>query len=45
MKKITFIILVLFTFNTSYAQFWKKKKPKKTEAVTPIEKKKEGKKA
>lgn len=43
MKKITLLLLVLLSFNTSYSQFWKKKKPKKTEAVTPLEKKKEGK--
>ena len=43
MKKIALLLLVLLSFNTSYSQFWKKKKPKKTEATATIEKKKEGK--
>ena len=43
MKKITIIVLVLFAFNVSHAQFWKKKKTKKTEIIAPTEKKKEGK--
>lgn len=43
MKKIILLALVLFTFSPVNAQFWKKKKPKKTEVVTPLEKKKEGK--
>ncbi|VXC27362.1 Zinc-dependent metalloprotease [Flavobacterium sp. 9AF] len=43
MKKIILLLLVLFTFGNANAQFWKKKKPTKTETAVPLEKKKEGK--
>ncbi|NHN28061.1 zinc-dependent metalloprotease [Flavobacterium jejuense] len=41
MKKITLLLLVILSFNTSYSQFWKKKKNKKTEVIASIENKKE----
>ncbi len=43
MKKTTLFLLILLSFNAAYSQFWKKKQPKKTETITPSEKKKEAK--
>jgi len=43
MKKTALFLLILLSFNATYSQFWKKKQPKKTETITPSEKKKEAK--